>query len=388
MDCAFAIGDFRAGGCDRICHRRARQPRAARIDNRRDYLADEHRDHRKRPLNRDRRALRFAFWTCDHLLAELLGAKEIRVAHLDPSVHLSRPRTARQRSGPSSILLRHRARGALEGSKLANTFSSRAFCRAFDHGRTFRGLGDPVCSHSGKRAGDDEVVEPVHRTAQRVRFPISALGPEHSAGTPLSSALDSFFAARPDRHLARALVWGAGVPFVLVLLVPGSIPRYAMPALVPGCWLLAMTLCADNIAWPRWLGGKTFSFKARRRVIVTIAVLACLGIWTYAVAIVPKLQKRQRVRRLAAQIDATVPRSEPLYALDPNYQPIFFYVHSNLVYASEVSDLPLDAVYLLVRPQREDEVVRSNRWSPRQPHRALPPLTDYRKETILLLKIE
>lgn len=191
-----------------------------------------------------------------------------------------------------------------------------------------------------------------------------------------------------DRQFARALVWGAGVPFVLVLLVPGSIPRYAMPALVPGCWLLAMTLCADNLSWPRWLSGKTFSLKARQRTVVTIAILACIGIWTYAAAIVPKMQKRQRVRRLAAQIDATVPRSEPLYALDPNYQPIFFYVHSNLVYASEVSDLPLDAVYLLVRPQREDEVVQSNRWSPRQPHRALPPLTDYRKETILLLKIE
>ncbi|HEV2046304.1 MAG TPA: glycosyltransferase family 39 protein [Chthoniobacterales bacterium] len=191
-----------------------------------------------------------------------------------------------------------------------------------------------------------------------------------------------------DRQFARALVWGAGVPFVLVLLVPGSIPRYAMPALVPGCWLLAMTLCADNLSWPRWLSGKTFSLKARQRTVVTIAILACIGIWTYAAAIVPKMQKRQRVRRLAAQIDATVPRSEPLYALDPNYQPIFFYVHSNLVYASEVSDLPLDAVYLLVRPQREDEVVQSNRWLPRRPHRALPPLTDYRKETILLLKIE
>ncbi len=196
------------------------------------------------------------------------------------------------------------------------------------------------------------------------------------------------FSEEKDRHLARALVWGAGVPFVLVLLVPGSIPRYAMPALVPGCWLLAMTFCADNVSWPRWLSGKTFSFKARQRMIATIAILACIGMWTYATAIVPKLQRRQRVRRLAAQIDATVPRPDLLYALDPNYQPIFFYVHSKLVYASEVSDLPLDAVYLLVRPQREDEVVRSNRWSPRQPHRALPPLTDYRKETILLLKIE
>lgn len=239
------------------------------------------------------------------------------------------------------------------------------------------------------------------------------------------------FSEKRDRQFARALVWGAAVPFVLVLLVPGSIPRYAMPALAPGCWLLAMTLCADNVSWPRWagvwaaaclgvaagvgvgmavgagvgvavgvgvgvavgswswnrLGGKTFSFKARQRTVVAIAVLACVGISTYAAAIVPKMYRRQRVKRLAEQIDATVPRSDLIYALDPNYQPIFFYLKSRLAYASEVHDIPLDAIYLLVRPQREDEVMESNKWAPRQPHRVLR-MTDYRKETILLLRIE
>jgi 4-amino-4-deoxy-L-arabinose transferase-like glycosyltransferase len=195
------------------------------------------------------------------------------------------------------------------------------------------------------------------------------------------------FSEEKDRHLARALVWGGGVPFVLVLLVPGSIPRYAMPALVPGCWLLAMTLCADNVSWPRWLGAKTFSFKARRNAAIGIVVLACLSMWTYAIAIVPKMDRRQRIKRLAAQIEAAIPQSETVYALDPNYQPIFFYMRLKLVYAGEVDEVPADAGYLLVRPEREQEVIESNRWAPRRPHRIMRS-TDYRKESILLLKIE
>jgi hypothetical protein len=195
------------------------------------------------------------------------------------------------------------------------------------------------------------------------------------------------FAADKDRQLARAVTWGALVPFVMVNLVPGSIPRYAMPALVPACWLLAMTFCEENLHWPWWLGGKSFSFTARRRTIIGIVVLACLAMWTYAIAIVPKLDRRQRIKRLANQVESLIPSGETVYALDPNYQPIFFYMRSKLVYASEIDEVPADALYLLVRPEREQEVLESNRWAPRQPHRIMRS-TDYRKESILLLKIE
>jgi 4-amino-4-deoxy-L-arabinose transferase-like glycosyltransferase len=195
------------------------------------------------------------------------------------------------------------------------------------------------------------------------------------------------FAAEKDRRLARALVWGAVVPFVAVDLVPGSIPRYAMPALVPAIWLLAMTFCEENLRWPRWLGSKSFSFKARRRAIITIVALACLSMWTYAIAIVPKMDRRQRIRRLANQIESLIPSGEKVYALDPNYQPIFFYLRSKLVYAREIEEVPNDARYLLVRPEREQEVLESDRWAPRRPHRIMRS-TDYRKESILLLKIE
>jgi 4-amino-4-deoxy-L-arabinose transferase-like glycosyltransferase len=195
------------------------------------------------------------------------------------------------------------------------------------------------------------------------------------------------FPDEKDRQLARALAWGALVPFLIVNLVPGSIPRYAMPAIVPAIWLLSMTLTQENLRWPSWLSGKTFSCKARERWIVGIAVLACLAMWIYAIAIVPRLHQRQRIKRLAAQVESNIPQGETVYALDPNYQPIFFYMRTKLVYAGEIDEVPMDAKYLLVRPEREQEVLESNHWTPRQPRRVMRS-TDYRKESILLLKIE
>jgi len=65
-------------------------------------------------------------------------------------------------------------------------------------------------------------------------------------------------------------------------------------------------------------------------------------------------------------------------------------VHSHwviLACMTEIDEVPTDARYLLVRPEREQEVLESNRWAPRHPHRIMRS-TDYRKESILLLKIE
>lgn len=248
------------------------------------------------------------------------------------------------------------------------------------------------------------------------------------------------FAAENEQRLARALVWGAIVPLVIVDLVPGSIPRYAMPSLIPAIWLLAMTFSSEHVTWPRWIGiwiggwvgggiavgiiqyalehrekigigiliacaiaiglgvliwilcsrklaGKTFSVGARQRTAGVIVVLACLTVWTYALAVVPRMHQRQRIKRLAAQIESSIPQGETVYALDPNYQPIFFYMQSRLVYAGDIDEVPADATYLLVRPEREQETLESDHWAPRHPRRLMRS-TDYRKESILLLKIE
>jgi len=62
----------------------------------------------------------------------------------------------------------------------------------------------------------------------------------------------SQFRADKDRQLARALAWGAIVPFVIVDLVPGSIPRYACPRLFrrSGCCNdVLRENCAGRYGW-------------------------------------------------------------------------------------------------------------------------------------------
>ena len=95
------------------------------------------------------------------------------------------------------------------------------------------------------------------------------------------------------------------------------------------------------------------------RLVIGTAIVAGIALCLYAVAVVPALQRRAKVRPIAAQIDALVPKSEPLYAVDPDYQPFLFYIRSRLVYVSRVDDLPLSARYVLIQPEKEREVLES-----------------------------
>jgi len=189
--------------------------------------------------------------------------------------------------------------------------------------------------------------------------------------------------ASPSEHnLARALGWGAAVPFLLVNLLPGAMPRYSMPALVPACWLMAMTLAASEIQWR----GKFALPQFRFRFVIGTAVVAGLLLCVYGGAVIPALQSRSKVRPIAVQIDGLVPNSEPLYALDPDFQPFLFYVRSRLVYVNRLEEVPTSARYLLVQPAREREVLDSERWSPLRAQ-PITRVTDYRKQTVVLMRI-
>jgi len=185
-----------------------------------------------------------------------------------------------------------------------------------------------------------------------------------------------------DRNLALALGWAAAVPFLLVNLLPGGLPRYSMPALAPACWLMAITLASSEVEWR----GKILGERFRRRIVVWTAVAAAVLLCLYAVAVVPRLRRRAKVKPIAAQIDQLVPNGEPLYALDPDYQPILFYVQSRLVYVSQLEDLPATARYLLIRPERESEVMQSDRWLPLRP-REVQRFTDYRGHTVVVARV-
>jgi 4-amino-4-deoxy-L-arabinose transferase-like glycosyltransferase len=190
------------------------------------------------------------------------------------------------------------------------------------------------------------------------------------------------WATDSDRDLSRALVWGAALPFLVVNLLPGGLPRYSMPALVPACWLMAMTVAAEEVRWR----GKVIEAKRRLRFVFSTAIAAGLLLCLYAVAVVPALQRRSKVKPIAARIDSRVPDSEPLYALDPDYQPFLFYVRSRLIYVDRLDDIPASARYLLLQPEREREVMESQRWFPRhaQPIERIP---DYRNHTIILARV-
>jgi 4-amino-4-deoxy-L-arabinose transferase-like glycosyltransferase len=192
---------------------------------------------------------------------------------------------------------------------------------------------------------------------------------------------------RPQASVPGALFWAILIPLVIVDLIPGSLPRYTMPLLAPFAWLLASILTAETVAWPRWLGGRIFSLKDRQRTITLLMVATCAAVCVYALAIVPRLQSRQKVKTIAARIEAVVPGSERLYAVDPDYQPFLFYVRRPIVYVSRVIDLPGDASYFLVQPENESLAETARQWLPAFPRRVLS-IQDYRGKRVSVFAID
>jgi 4-amino-4-deoxy-L-arabinose transferase-like glycosyltransferase len=187
-----------------------------------------------------------------------------------------------------------------------------------------------------------------------------------------------------EQRLARALAWGIALPFVAVNLVPGALPRYSMPVIAPASWLLAMSYAGHALQWPRERG-----ITDERQWAKIVALFVGLGLVIGAIgypltAVV--LRNRQQVKKAAAEINALVPPSETLYAVDPEYQPVFFYVKAPLEYVSRVQDLPADARYFLVQGDKEAEATTIPRWRPRRAHLRAR-VRDYRKRELVLFEV-
>jgi 4-amino-4-deoxy-L-arabinose transferase-like glycosyltransferase len=195
------------------------------------------------------------------------------------------------------------------------------------------------------------------------------------------------FPSTGQTNLQRGLILGCAVPFLVINLLPGALPRYSMPVLVPASWLMAMTLVEGEIRQPNWWPGRVFpSAQGRSKLVIRTAIVAVVAIGIYALALVPFLQRRSKVKSIATQINLLVPDSEPLYAIDPDYQPFLFYVRSRLIYASRIDDLPIGARFVLVQSESEQALMTSERWAPRYAHPLLR-TTDYRNRTVVLAKV-
>ena len=187
-----------------------------------------------------------------------------------------------------------------------------------------------------------------------------------------------------DGQLARGIAWGTAILFVGTNLIPGALPRYSMPLLVPAIWLIVKIVTAPELVGPQRLRAFTARF-VRPRVITITALTIAAAICIYGLAIVPLLKGREKVRNVARQIDAALPVGAQLVVVDPEYQPFLFYLRAPFTYADSVGKLPADARYFLVQGRDEDDVRENRRWT--QPPRELARITDYRKKTVILFAL-
>src|SRR5437667_7706976 len=193
----------------------------------------------------------------------------------------------------------------------------------------------------------------------------------------------SRFQDQAQQRFARALAWGIAVPFVAVNLVPGAVPRYSMPVIAPASWLLAMTYVRNA------LQGRRNWMRSDRNWAGVVATFVALGIVIGAIgypltAVV--LKNKQQVKKAAAEINALVPGNEAIYAVNPDYQPVFFYLKAPVKYVSHIDNLPADARYFLLPAGKETEAATTSKWAPLQA-RPVARVRDYSKRELVLFKV-
>src|SRR5207249_6007374 len=194
MDSASAFGGCRAGSGNRVRDGCAGKPWTSWIVGRRADLADEYRNDRERPADRDRRTLRFAFRPCHHFLVELLESEQIRVADLGSSVDFSRAGHAGQGPDAPVIFLWHCAGCSLANEELAAFVSPCAFGRTRNHARHFFRLGCSICQGHDHTADDPQLVDSIQWPVEGHRISFFELGPKYPSGPDLFPALAHFVA--------------------------------------------------------------------------------------------------------------------------------------------------------------------------------------------------
>jgi hypothetical protein len=144
---------------------------------------------------------------------------------------------------------------------------------------------------------------------------------------------------------------------------------------------MGLSFARDAFVHPRWLGSTDQPWWERfgRKCVLLVMVSTLVG-FPIAAKVV---KKREKVKSVAVQVNAFVPPTETVYAIDPGYQPFLFYVQARVKYPDDLAEIPPSARYLVVRPDREQEVMQSEKWSPRHP-RPILRVRDYRGETITL----
>jgi 4-amino-4-deoxy-L-arabinose transferase-like glycosyltransferase len=148
-----------------------------------------------------------------------------------------------------------------------------------------------------------------------------------------------------DRLIVEAARWPIVICAFVLMFIPGMLPRYTLPLVIPYALLLALLLKAQlesaSLRWPLAAG-----------------CVAGVGMIAYAVFVAPLIATRGPARAFAAQINAIMPPGSPIYIFDPSVQPQIFYIHGRLIYEDTAKILPNDVPWLLA-PQTALKALRS-----------------------------
>ena len=185
-----------------------------------------------------------------------------------------------------------------------------------------------------------------------------------------------------QRNVAYGLAWGSIIPFVIVLLIPGTLPRYILPLEAPFCWIVGSAIANEAFQWS--IKGirvpRTLIFSVIATGVIAAMVIFPLRSVTY-------LNRHERIKPIAAQINALLPSDQRLYAIDPDFQPYLFYVRAPITYLVTLDELPADAHYFLIQPRHQRKFESNPRWAVLRP-KLLAHTPSYRSKESLLFAID
>jgi len=150
----------------------------------------------------------------------------------------------------------------------------------------------------------------------------------------------------------------------------------------PFCWTVGSAVANGASQWSikgiRVPQGLIFSF-------VAIGIVAAMII--FPLRSVTYLKRHERIKPIAAEINALLPSEQRLYAIDPDFQPYLFYVRAPITYLTTLDELPADAHYFLIQPRHQRKFESNPRWATLRPK--LPAhAPSYRNKESLLFAIE
>jgi 4-amino-4-deoxy-L-arabinose transferase-like glycosyltransferase len=182
-----------------------------------------------------------------------------------------------------------------------------------------------------------------------------------------------------QRETVRGLAFASALLFVIILLIPGTLPRYVLPLVAPFCSIIGVA-CANN-AFEWSIRFKSFQLRVPRVFavfVIAIGVVAAMVI--FPLRSVTYLKRHERLIPVAEKVNAVVPPDQQLYAVNLPFRPYLFYVHAPVIYLRKLDELPTDARYFLVAPNYQRKIAKIPRlararavvWTPKYP----PTFTD------------